>query len=191
MPRGVPRLGRLVEQEALRETEDLGVLRTSSPSAQVAFGAEVDITELPPPWESDPNYAKDNTDARRFIDVPVEWELRWINPRLLEAAGWRDWMPVMASDPRVTVKVQSLIDVGGNIRRGGPTGDLLAWMPKHWVESRRRKKAERAAQLTRQAVTRQDEVISQVRRATKGAVVVDSASHPTHTIGEGSTMGDT
>lgn len=199
MPRGVPNLGRLAELDRLKEaaevptTKAVGTIAVETIDVKPAtsFGAEIDMTELPPPWESDPSYAKDNTDARRFIDVPVDWELRWINPRLLEAAGWRDWMPVMASDRRVTVKVNSLIDAGGNIRRGGPGGDILAWMPKHWVASRLRLKAERVDRLTRQAVDKQDELASQVRGASRGRISVDSASHPTHTMGEGRTMTDT
>ena len=149
MPSGTPRIG----QARTSSAEELtGVL------APKLIG-QIDTAKLtkpsfdedgPPPWEVDPRWAKHNTDARRFVDVPDHWELRWLNPKRIDAAGFRDWQTLSVADSRVTLKVPAMKTVEGHVRRGGQTGDLLCFMPRTWVESRRRITSARAAQ-TRQS----------------------------------------
>lgn len=200
MPRGVPSLGKSVERDKLQEESDipkaelLGVIPDSTvetiqkPQPTTSYNDGVDVTTLPPPWETDPRWSRDNTNARQFVDVPDEWELRWLNPRLIDQFGWRDWMPVMSSDPRVKVKVRALVTVGNNIQRGGPNGPILAFMPRHWVESRQRIKDERVKRLSQSAVERQESLRETLKRSTRGGVVVTGVTHPTHTMGEGVDM---
>lgn len=199
MPRGVPRLGAGVRPSSIEEhteaptADAVGTIRSTriETHTPTSYGSGADLTELPPPWEVDPRWSKDNTDARQFVRVPETWELRWINPRLIDQVGWRDWQPVMASDPQVTVLVRQLVDVNNNIRRGGQTGDVLGWMPRHWVESRKRQKAERVARMTASAPRRIEELRERMRRGGFGPhVALESATHPTHTVGEGRTMKD-
>jgi hypothetical protein len=153
-------------------------------------GTPIELVEPPPPWElEDKGHA--DSDARRFVDVPKEWSLRWINPRLLDSLGWRYWQPVMASDPRVKVKVPSMVDVANNIRRGGHTGDVLGWMYTAWVESRWRQRREQTAQLTQSAVERQESLREEFKRGAFGPyVAMADARHPTHTMAEGRSMRD-
>jgi hypothetical protein len=144
-----------------------------------------------PPWEVDQRFGKHDTDARRFVDVPDEWELRWLNPRLIDQVGTRYWQPVPARDKRVTVKVPMLVTAENYIRRGGPGSDILFFMPKSWVASRERLKAERAAKQTHSAVTRGQETVERINRGEFGDKVGGaSASHPTHTIADGRSMRD-
>lgn len=159
-------------------------------SAWVAGGVPIDLTEAPPPWELKPEKRSDNTNARRFVEVPDTWELRWVSKRQLEKNGWNHWQPVMASDPRVKVLVSQMVDVGNNIVRGSQTtGDVLAWMPRHWVESRARHKAERTARLTQKAVQRQHALKEAYNRGEFGPHVrFEGAKHPTHTQADGRTL---
>ena len=150
---------------------------------------QIDLSEAPPPWELEPE--RPGSDARRFVDVPTEWSLRWINPKLLESSGWRYWQPVMASDPRVRVKVPSLIAPDNLVRRGGDTGDILAWMPTQWVEKRRVQKDARARQQTRGAVEKQQQLKEDFARGQYGPHIrVEEATHPTHTMVEGKGLTD-
>lgn len=181
MPTGTPRIGQTIREELVNapSAREIGTINLPSTS-------EEDL----PPWERDPRWAKDNTDARRFVDTPEEWELRWINPRMLDQHGWRDWQPVMASDKRVTVKVRQMVSPEGNIRRGFG-GDILAFMPKAWVESKRRIKAERVARLTRSAPERMEQFREEANRGRFGPYVrADEGHHPTHTMGDGRSMTD-
>ncbi len=157
---------------------------------QTEAGGRVSLAEPPPPWEvSDSELPL--SEARRFVDVPANWTLRWINPRLLDQFGWRDWQPVMASDPKVKVHVSSMVSPEGNVRRGGATGDILAWMYTSWVESRRRLLAEETDRLTRSSVEQQQQLKEDFRRGKYGPYMrIESATHPTHTMGEGRTMRD-
>ena len=157
----------------------------TSPSGQT-----VDLIDEPPPWEvGQGEYT--NSDARRFVDVPDEWVLRWANPRLIDAHGWDYWQAVTASDPRVTVKVKTMVMVDNLIRRGGQTGDILVWMPRHWVEARRRQYQEATDRLTRSAVDRQQTLKEDFARGKYGQFVkLENARHPTHTMGEGRSMRD-
>jgi len=151
-------------------------------------GVTIDMTEPPPPWEVLPNYGKHDTDARRFVTVPDNWELRWINPRLIDQLGWRDWQPVMASDSRVKVIVRQMISPENNVRRGGQGGDILAWMFKSWVESRSRIKAQRVERQKMSSVERMQVLKEAASQGKFGRHVRIEGHHPTHTQGEGSSM---
>src|SRR5262245_1368871 len=83
-----------------------------------------------PPWEVQGGFAA--SDARAFVDVPSDWTLYWVNPRLLDQEGWRYWQKVDPADSRVKLKVDSMKQVDNTIRRGGVNGDILAWMPTYW-----------------------------------------------------------
>ena len=70
-------------------------------------------------------------------------------------------------------------------------GDILCWMYKSWVESRNRIKAGIVARKTGEARDRQDAVREQINRGSYGPYIsMDSAKHPTHTIGDGRSMKD-
>ena len=192
MPRGTPTIG---HYESAPKSEVLGTidppLTDPRPAESAYVGGTVDLTEPPPPWEVDEKSHLALSDARRFVEVPDNWELRWINPKLLDQLGWRYWQPVMASDERVTVHVQTMVSPEGNIRRGGATGDLLAWMYTSWVESRRQEQARLTAELTQSAVDRQETLKEEFKRGKYGPYVrLDSARHPTHTMGDGRSMTD-
>lgn len=204
MPRGTPRIGNAPTPDSSKELADtptselLGTLTntdinkpfTKSSMWTSGDGSNIDMSEDLPPWEKNPAGVRDNTDARRFIKCPDNWVLRWVNPRIVDHLGWRDWQPVMASDTRVTVLVRELVSPEGNIRRGRG-GDLLAWMYKSWVDSRSRLKAEKVQRLTASATERVERVRDEMRRGGFGRYIhVDSAKHPTHTMGEGRTMTD-
>ena len=140
------------------------------------------VVEPPPPWELPSNSELLDSDARRFIDFPENWTVRWINPRLLDQFGWRDWQPVMASDPRIKVHVDTMVSPEGNIRRGGAGGDFLAWMYTSWVESRRRKFSEETARLTQSAVDRQERLKEDFKRGKYGPNIdLTAAQHPKYT----------
>lgn len=204
MSRGSPRIGRSVitsAEEALHAQSQQGEIGTLKPEVlnppqhtaawNTPDGNVMEIEDAPPPWESDPSKRRDDTDARSFVKVPENWVLRWVNPRLLEQVGERDWMPVLVSNPKVTPLVSSMVSPEGHIRRGGMRGDLLYWMPRHWWESRQRIKDERNKRLTQRAVDHQQEVKEALRRGPTGRYVsVMETKHPTHTIGDGRSMTD-
>ena len=145
----------------------------------------------PPPWEVDPTWIKHNSDARRFVDVPETWELRWLNPRAIDRTGLREWQPVMASDSRVSLKVPALRSPENYVRRGGIGGDILCFMPKSWVESRKRIKANQVQIRTQGSIDLQKRTAEEVNRGNFGPRVhVDSAIHPTHTIASQEDMAD-
>lgn len=152
---------------------------------------QVAMSEPPPPWELPSNSDRLDSDARRFVTVPKNWTLRWINPKLLDQFGWRDWKPVMASDPNVKVHVESMVAPEGNIRRGGLTGDILAWMYTSWVESRRKQIQKMTDQQTDSSVRKQEELREEFARGKYGPnVSLEEARHPTHTMAEGRSMRD-
>ena len=190
MPRGVPNINRDTSSPG---AEVLGVVNPKvadiTQKETTASWGSIDMTEPPPPWElEDQELAL--SDARRFVAVPDNWELRWINPRVLNAEGWRYWQPVMASDERIKVKVETMVSPEGNIRRGHE-GDILAWMYKSWVEARRKVHAEVTARLTQSALDRQTQLKEEFNRGDHGPYVrLEEAKHPTHTMGEGRTMRD-
>jgi hypothetical protein len=179
MPTGTPRLQSRIDD--LMENKESQVLGTINPVT----------TEPPPPWEIAPGSELATLDARNFVTVPENWELRWINPRVLDQVGWRHWQPVMASDPLVKVKVSTLVSPEGNIRRGGIGGDILAWMYKTWVESRKAERRKKSALLKQSAVDRTGALKEEFRRGSFGPnISVESARHPTHTMAEGRSMTD-
>lgn len=153
-------------------------------------GAQVDLTEPPPPWEAPGNSEFLASDARRFVDVPDNWCLRWINPRLLESEGWRDWQPVKGSDPKVTVRVNTMLAPDNTVRRGGADrGDILCWMYQSWVASREKQFQAATDRLTASAPAKQRELQDDFRRGKYGPHLhLDAVTHPTHTMAEGKTL---
>lgn len=141
-------------------------------------GTQITLTEPPPPWEiSDNQYAP--SDARRFVETPPNWKLHWLNPRLLESEGWRDWQPLMASDNRVHVKVPSMVSPEGYIRRGGQGGDLLCWMWQGWHESKIRLHVQRTAEQYGKAAQDHDALKEESQRGTFGPHVrIEGVSRP-------------
>ena len=200
MPQGIPRIGSRKIYKKGESTdpsgEVLGVISEQTISAESpdlfmsSSGVTVSVGDdpPPPPWETDPTKVRDDTDARSFIRCPNEWVLRWVNPRLLDQVGWRWWEPVLASDPRVTVFNRQMGSVDGNIRRGGRGGDILAWMWRHWYESNQARKQERTERRTRRAVEQFESL--QRDRSFGPFVQFGRGHHPSHTLGEGRTMGD-
>lgn len=204
MPRGVPTLGdpsRREQMESMPGSEVLGTIPSDSrltdttPTEHSSTwtredGTEMTLTEPPPPWEvADERYTA--SDARRFVECPPNWRLHWVNPRLLDSYGWRDWQPVLASDNRVTVRVTTMVTPENYIRRGGPGGDILCWMWQGWYESIRKKNLEKTRDLAQSAVDKQQALKEEFARGTYGPYMrVDSATHPRFTQGEGRTMRD-
>lgn len=196
-PRGTPKIGSHSaevesEVESQPQAEILGTINPSitdpaplRPGAMWATdeGVLIDYQEAPPPWEI--HGEADDSDARKFVTVPDDWVLRWINPRLLDREGWRGWMAVKQSDSRVTPLVRTMVSVDGYIRRGGSTGDFLAWMPLHWVESRRKGLREKTDKLTASAVDRQAQLREEFA---KRGLSVDSVTHPRYTGADGREM---
>lgn len=145
----------------------------------------IEVEQGPPPWEVAKNGQRVSTDARQFVECPDEWVLRWINPKLLDLIGWRGWQQVRPSDPRVKVKVKSMISPENMIRRGGAVGDILAYMPKHWYEQRLQEKMQKTARQTQAAVDKMRELKADFQGGKYGPnVTLESAKHPTHTMGD-------
>lgn len=150
-------------------------------------GGDMSLTEPPPPWElEDGEFTQ--SDARRYVDVPENWVLRWANPKLIEATGWREWKTVKPSDgAHVKLKVDSMLCPDGTIRRGGATGDVLVWMYRSWVESRRQQLLRATQRQSDSAVRQQEQLYDEFARR---GLRVDHAKHPTHTMAEGRSMTD-
>jgi hypothetical protein len=150
----------------------------------------IGVTEPPPPWELTGG-DMEMSDARKFVRVPDTWTLRWMNPKLLDSQGWRYWQAVSASDPRVTVLVDTMVAPDGIIRRGGHTGDILAWMYTSWVDSARERLRKRTEEQAASAVNKQAELREEMRRGTFGPNIrLEEARHPTHTIADGRSLKD-
>ena len=188
MPRGVPSLGQSVVDDLTHapQPEVLGELRSRPAVLPVWKNPEtleqVTMEEGPPPWEK--QGSDGSSDAHQFVTCPQEWVLYWINPKLLEALGWRGWSPVRVNDERVGLLVPSMQTPDGMVRRGGPNGDILAYMPRHWYESRKKEYADRNAAQTQTSVDRMERLKEEFARGTFGPNIrLDSAKHPTHTIG--------
>lgn len=193
MPKGTPKIGNF--GNILGKITDPRIIdprpQTTHTEYETETGASVSMEEPPPPWELEPDYSPTQSDAHRYVEAPANVTLRWINPRVLDAEGWRDWQPVMVSDPRFKCKVKTMETAEGNIRRGGPSGDLLAWMYTSWVESRRKLLALATAKQTASSKERQEQLREDFKRGKYGPYIdLESASHPTHTMGEGRSMRD-
>lgn len=192
MPTGIPRLGQAaIEDHNSKKLEDafpggevLGEIKAKGPAVtawdEPDFGVQIQLEQGPPPWETAGDHQP--SDARNFLECPDEWVLRWINPKLLAQEGWRGWSPVRARDPRVKVKVPSMVSPEYQIRRGGHGGDILAYMPRHWFESNRTKYYIDVARRTQASVDKAMGLREQVRNIHPG-ITVESVTHPTHTIG--------
>lgn len=195
---GIPKIGRSLYQRLTSAAGDL----TDAPGAEVlgTLGGprktEIDASwdeetktlvqmeEGPPPWET---AGDGNSDARQFLTCPEDWVLYWINPRQLDASGWRGWQHVRAKDPRVKVLVPSMVSPEGMVRRGGPTGDILAYMPLHWYAQRKAEFARLNARQTQASVDRLENLKEQINSGgfDGGRLGMHlDATHPTHTIGD-------
>jgi hypothetical protein len=213
MPRGVPKIGSggdytpknpklsSATEELLHtpEPELLGTIpvKNLDPTPRPTTwehedGTTVTFEEPPPPWEIDPKHVRQSNDARRFVKAPENVEFRWINPKLLDQVGWRDWQPVPArGDTKFKLLNKQLARPDNTVRRGGPDGDILAWMWRSWVISRRKLKRAEVDRRTSSAVERHAEVRERIRRGDFGPYIKDGGgSHPTHTVGDGRTMVD-
>lgn len=184
---------RHVHQARTSAAEEL----TQAPAAEV-LGSISTSTLLPtveerPPWEINPDWQRHNTDARRFVTVPQDVELRWLNPRMIEDVGTRDWRAVTIDNERFKIKpgYEQMVSPEHYVRRGGPTrGDILFYMPKSWVASRERLKQQKSALRTQGAVDRAQETAERINRGEFGPNVAASIKHPTHTSGDGRSMAD-
>ena len=171
------------------QAEVLGEVKVKAPAMQAWTDpdtlTQVALEEGPPPWETAGGPL--SGDARQFLDCPQDWVLYWINPKLLDAEGWRGWQHVRAKDERVKVHVPSMVSPEGMLRRGGPTGDILAYMPRHWYESRKKDYQKQVALKTQSSVDRLDNLREQMNRGTFGNGQVQmhlDAKHPTHTMAD-------
>lgn len=181
-----PRFGRAQTSNA----EDLTTAPTGTVLGSIPLNTMPEFDDRPP-WEVDQQFGKHNSDARKYVDVPDEWELRWLNPRLIDQMGTRYWQVVSVADPRVKLKVAMLRSPENYIRRGGPGSDILCFMPKTWVASRARWKAEQNAKHTQTAVDRAQATAEAINRGEFGSKVGGaSVHHPTHTIADGRSMRD-
>ena len=198
MPRGKPRLGSDVFANPMPRPEVVGVIPSDSPILdptpqgpeavwQSASGS-ISFAEEPPPWEVAGGDA-DTSDASQYVQHPPEVTLRWVNPKLLESQGWRDWRAVSASDSRFKILVSSMVSPDGLVRRGGATGDILAFMPTHWVVKRRAILEEKTRKQSQAAIDRQQELRDEFKRISP-FLAVDSAKHPRYTNADGRTMTD-
>ena len=201
MPRGVPSIitnhdrnkDRREELAQSMPTEEvLGTIgiKSADPEGPTTTwtredGTEISLTEPPPPWEVKDPEGRSMSDARRFVEVPPNWKLYWVNPKALNADGWRDWQAVLASDPRVNVRVSTMVTPEGYIRRGGPNGDILAWMWSGWYESIKLANQRKTAGQAQSAVDRQLALQEEFARGTydKGGaqIRVDGIKHPKFT----------
>lgn len=190
MPKGTPNIGSKSEGFNVLGSipNDHKVLDPTPQGTDTQWqGADgqVSMAEPPPPWELASNSELSDSDAKRFVDCPANITLRWINPRVLDSEGWRDWQPVMVSDKRFTVHVATMISPEGNIRRGGFSGDILAWMYTAWVESRRKLYDQRTMQQAQTAMDRQKELKEEFARGKYGPNIrLEGATHPRYTTVE-------
>jgi len=156
-------------------------LTDTAPQGEATVWEGGALSEPPPPWELPDSTGLLESDAKRFVDCPENIVVRWINPRMLDSMGWRDWQPVSASDPRFTVRVKTMISPENQIRRGGMGGDILAWMYRSWVESRRRLNATATAKQAQTAADSQAALEEKFRREYGSKAGVTLTKFPTHT----------
>ena len=98
-------------------------------------GTVIDLREMPAWAREMTRKGASGLDAKTFVDFPDDWVTRWQHPKRIETDGYRDWLPMMASHPSVTVKVRSMIDASNNIRLG-LNGPILCFMPRAWWEKK-------------------------------------------------------
>ena len=210
MPRGIPRIGSAKDEDVRKElaagfqgeqvlghiAADSKLLNPGDPQGPVSTwtredGSTVTLTEPPPPWEVNDDKGYGTSDARRFVECPPQWRLYWINPKLLNSEGWRDWQAVQCSDPRVNLRVPTMKSPEGYVRRGGPDGDILAWMWDSWYQSKRQKNYEKTQAQGRDAMDKQANLADEMRRGRFGPYISpERVVHPTHTNADGRTMRD-
>lgn len=203
MPQGKHSFGEILKNMATARAEGdpvpevLGVIPTSEteagPQTTTTAWGDTEMVEPPAPWElEDTDYTA--SDARRFIEAPQNVALRWMNPRFIEASGWRYWQQVSIGDGRFKMKVEQMHMPDGTVRRGGPSGDILAWMYKSWLEKLRIKIQKDTDRQTQSATDRFEETRDDFRRGKYGPHVTlanDSRpQHPMYTMADGKTMKD-
>lgn len=143
---------------------------------------EFDPTKEPPPWEVGGRWKLAHSDVRRFIsDYPDEWELRWLNPKLIDQSGMRYWRAVPADHPRVKLLIGSMRAADNTIRKGDHNGVFLAYMPKNWVESRKKLKEQNTYRKTQSAMERAEATRDSINRGDYGNHIrVESLKHPNY-----------
>lgn len=181
-----PKIGEAVFREhATKGAEVLGEIKAKAPGYTAWTDAEtqarIEMESGPPPWELEGT--ANPSDARNFVDVPSDWVLYWINPKLLEADGWRGYMPVSPSDSRVTLKVASMRSPDNLVRRGHQ-GDILGYMPREWYESRKRQTQQRTQDQTQASVDRVAQLKDEFRGGKYPGFTLEKAVHPTHTMAD-------
>jgi hypothetical protein len=97
----------------------------------------------------------------------------------------------MATDNRVTVRVPSMVTPENYVRRGGPGGDILAWMWEGWHEAVRKRTAKKTQALAQSAVDKQHALKEEFARGTYGPHLrVERTEHPQFTQADGRSMRD-
>jgi len=193
---GAPRIGRPASPASPgldSATEEL--LQAPQPETVGTVSAD-QFTRLlqdvpPPPWETDPSYDRHDSDARKFVDVPDNVTLRWLNPKQVSQSGLRNWQAVPAKgDTRFRLKLRTMAAPDNTIRRGDANGDFLAWMYTAWVESKRRLKQARTDRQTQASTDRMHQTQEAYDSGKFGRYVTSAGgTHPTHTTAEGRTLG--
>lgn len=171
--------------EELLHAPAAATLGTISPERLAQVIAD---TVPPPPWEVDPSYNRHDSDARKFVTVPANVTLRWLNPKIISQSSMRDWQAVPAKgDSRFTLKLKSMAAPDNTIRRGDHNGDFLAWMWTAWVDSRRTLKQQRVERTSAQAATRARQTQDAYRSGKFGRYVTSDgeARTPTGTLVDG------
>ena len=181
---GVPKIGRMSHLSS--GAEEL----MHAPEAQVLGSLDLNaLNDEPPPWETKQTH--NQTDARRFVDYPDEWEVRWINPRLASQFGMRYWRAIPADHDRVKVLIPQMHAADNTVRRFDHNGDFLAYMPKAWIASRDRMKRDRVDRARGLDRKKAEDTRESINRGDFGPYVkVDHIKRPSNTQGEGSSMVD-
>jgi len=180
-----PKIGEAVFKEHAenKSAELLGEVKAKGPAytgwTDTETKTRVEMESGPPPWELEG--VANPSDARNFVDCPANWVLYWINPKLLEADGWRGYMPVSPSDSRVKLKVPSMRSPDNLIRRGHQ-GDILGYMPKEWYESRKRLTQKRTQEQTQASLDRMQQLRDEFKGGRYPNISLEDARHPSHTM---------
>lgn len=151
-----------------------GVLREDVASSAKWVSADGTVVDLsaPPPWAVEAQRGAMKTDARVFVDVPEDWVLRWMSPKLIDQRGYNGWLPLSTSDERVRVKVTQMRSPDNLVRRGyGNTSDILVFMPRHWYERRMADKAAYAQRMAASGREKQQQFSDNIRRGKFGPFI--------------------